>query len=770
MEKISRRKALKIAGVATAAGAGGGYLLNWYGKPVAPDINVKSVTGRGNIPVISDVDAHSQCGLVAKVKNGKLTAIKGDPADPEGKGQMTLRDRHMKDILYAKDRLTVPLRRKGPKGSGKWEEISWDEALDEIAVNLKNIKKEYGAEAIDFHHGHYHSGDIYGNYITRLANLIGTPNITNPGHVCHLPRVFLEFNTDLGGVYQPDIPNTRCLIIWGGNPRATNKPQEIAIVEARKRGMKLIVIDPRRTSYAADADIYAQLRPGTDGALALGMLNVIINEELYDAEFVKKWTKGFDQLVPHIKEYSPEAVEKITWVPADIIRKIARTYAKEGPSSISPRNALDQHTNASGAIRAINILMAVCGNLDIKGGNIFTIPVSMAFRDMKLFDKLPEAAAEKKLGADRVLWSKLSKTWPSAHTPCLWDAILHDDPYPVRAMMVIGANPAMACANSKIVDRALRKLDFLAVADHFMTDTAKVADIVLPACTFLEQTRVVTYDVHADHGWNSTSRIVLSRKAVEPLGDSRSDWSIICGLGRKMGYGKYFPWKTREEAINYEIEPLGITCRDLEKSPNGLVVTVPPFLYGKIQGPFGGVIRGAMKLAMFRNYPEMYRKYKMKGFMTPSKKVEIYSDKLKQYGHDPLPVYREPAESPVSRPALAKRYPYVLIAGSKLEPYTHSMMRNIPALKKHAPENLAEINPATARKLGISNNSRVRVSSPRGSIICRAHITGSIDPRVIHLFHGFSESNCNLLTDHRAFDPITGSVGMKSLLCSIERA
>jgi anaerobic selenocysteine-containing dehydrogenase len=559
------------------------------------------------------------------------------------------------------------------------------------------------------------------------------------------------------------------LILWGGNPHATNKPQEITIEEAKARGIKLIVIDPRRIPYTEEADIHAQLRPGTDGALALGMIHVIIKENLYDKQFVEKWTDGFDRLSELVKDYTPKRVEEITWVPADTVFEIARTYATTEPACISPRNSLDQHTNASCGIRAINILMAITGNLDIKGGNVFTIPVSMGFEDFKLFDKLPPEQAEKKIGASKVLWSKLSTTWPAAHTPSLWDAILSDDPYPVRAMMVMASNPSLICANSNIVKDALRKLDFLVVADIFMTPTAELADIILPACTFFEQTRVVTYDAHADHGWNSTSRLALSPKAVETLGESWSDWKIICELGKRMGYAEYFPWKTREEAINDELQPLGITCQDLKQHPEGLIITVPPFLYTQKRGFFGGIIRGIMKLVAFRDYPAMYKKYEMQGFMTPSKKVEIYSEVLEKNGYDPLPVYREPAESPVSQPELAKEYPFILIAGAKLEAYTHTMMRNIPGLQKYTPENLVEINPDAAFRLEVSNGDFVRVSSPRGYVTCKVSVTDNIDPRVVHLYHGFEESNCNVLTDNKVFDPITGSVGMKSLLCKVER-
>jgi len=773
VEKVTRRLFLKIA-IAVAAvgtlGKIGKYSLDKFAEPKEGGIIGRQGEGERGISVVSDVDAHSQCRMRVRVEGGKVVEVWGDPTDPEGKGGLTLRGEHIRELLYAPDRLTYPMRRAGERGEDKWERISWDEALTTIADRLNEIKRQYGAEAIDFHHGHYHSGDILGTYLPRLANLIGTPNITNVSHVCHLPRVFLQFNIDFGAVFQPDLPHTRCLLLWGGNPAVTNKPQQIAIKEARARGVKLMVVDPRVTSYAREADIHAQLRPGTDGALALGLLNVIITEGLYDKEFVEKWTVGFGRFARHIEDYPPEKVESITWVPADIVRKIARIYATTKPACISPRNALDQHTNASCAIRAVNILMAITGNLDVKGGNVFTIPVSMGFEDLKLYEKLSPEAAQKKIGADKVLWSKLSDAWPSAHAPSLWDAILNDDPYPVRAMMVMAANPALINANSNVVQTALRKLEFLVVADLFMTPTAELADIVLPACTFLEQTRVVTYDIHADHGWNATSRLALSPKVVEPLGESWSDWKIICELGKRMGYAEYFSWKSREEAIDDELRPLGITCEKLEKHPEGFTITVPPFLYAQKRGFVGGMVRGIMKLVAFRDYPDMYKKYEIQGFMTPSKKVEIYSERLDKFGHDPLPTYREPAESPLSRPDLAEEYPLILIAGTKLEAYTHSMMRNIPGLRKHAPENRLEIHPDTASRLRISDGENVKVTSPRGSIQCKANVTESIDPRVVHLHHGFEESNCNVLTDHKAFDPITGSVGMKSLLCKVTNA
>ena len=581
----------------------------------------------------------------------------------------------------------------------------------------------------------------------------------------------MQFFFDFGAVVPPDVAHTSGIIIWGGNPKVTNKPQEMAITEARERGAKLIVVDPRVTTYAQEADIHAQLRPGTDGALALGMLNVIINEELYDAKFVDKWTIGFGELKKFVQDYPPEKVEERTWVPAETIREMARMYATTKPACISPRNTLDQHTNASCAIRAINILMTITGNLDVAGGNIIALPVLIGQNDISLGEKLTSEAREKKIGADKCLFSRIFHMFPSASTPALWDAIIHGEPYSVKAMLVMAANPAVTCANSNVVEEALRKLDFLVVADIFMTPTAELADIVLPACTFLEKTRYATYSTHADHSWNARSRIVLSPKVVEQLYESLSDWQIICEVGKKLGYAEYFPWKTREEAIDYELEPLGITCEKLRAHPEGMTISLPPLMYKKFNGFFGGIVRGILKMTKFKVYPEMYRKYEgvMGGFFTPSKKVELYSKRLEERGYDPLPVYKEPAESPVSRPEIAKEYPLILMTGSKLEMYTHSMMRNIPVLYEHFPKNLLEINPKTAMELGIEDGDVVGVESPRGGIECSAYITDRIDPRVVSLYHGFAESNCNILTDNEALDPVTGSTGLKSSLCKVEK-
>ncbi|MGD2167904.1 MAG: molybdopterin-dependent oxidoreductase [Gammaproteobacteria bacterium] len=730
------------------------------------------VNAKREIIAISDVDSHSQCRMRVTVENERVTQIAGDPTDPECRGQLTVRGEHMLDVLYAPDRLKTPLRRTGPRGSGKWEAISWDSALDEIAARLRSIKSQHGAEAVDFHHGHYHSGQLLDVFLSRLANLLGTPNVSNPSHICLGPRAFTQITFDFGIPAPPDIPNTACLILWGGNPEVSNKGQALQIESMRARGGKLIVIDPRVTDYARTADLYAQPRPGTDGALALGMLHHIVAEHLYDAAFVEDWTVGFDKLRAHLEGYPPSRVSHITGVPAQTIRDIAELYATTKPSCISPRNALDEHTNAACAIRAIDFLMALTGNLDVRGGNVLIVPLSLGFADLRLTAKLPFEMAEKRLGADRVLYARMSQFYPAAHTPTLWSAITDDEPYPVRALLVFAANPMMTHANTKLIARALQNLDFLVVTDFFMTATARLADIVLPACTFLERTRFVTYDTHTDHGWNAPLRIHLSQRVVAPLHESKPDWWIIWELGRRLGYGEYFPWTIEEEAIDDVLKPLGLDCTMLSRHPEGIMLPLPSILYQRLRGPMGAAARAVLQRTRFRDYPEMYRKYEgfMKGFRTPSGKVEFYSQQLADLGFDPLPVHREPAESPVSRPDVAQAYPLVLIAGSKLKPYTHAMMRNIPSLRALAPENVLQIHPEDAATRGIDNGTTVVVSSPRGEISCRTEVSQDIAPGVVHLQFGYEENNANILTDSGAYDPITGSTGLKSSLCEVRPA
>jgi anaerobic selenocysteine-containing dehydrogenase len=361
-----------------------------------------------------------------------------------------------------------------------------------------------------------------------------------------------------------------------------------------------------------------------------------------------------------------------------------------------------------------------------------------------------------------------------AHTPSVIKAILEETPYPVKAMLVMAANPALTAPDSRRVRAALEKLDFLAVADIFMTQTAQLADVVLPACTFLEDTYYATFDAGAYLKPTHPGLLMLRPQVVPPLEESRPDWRIIFDLAKKLGYGAYFPWKDIEAAIDYELEPTGITSHDLADHPEGIQIPAPPFLYQKFgdKGLFGKLMIRFLSRTKFKEYPRMYRKYERVGFMTPSQKVEILSRRLQKMGYDALPVYHEPAESPLGDPELAQAFPLVLTTGAKLGCYVHSQMRNIPALKLRMPHNVAEIHPDTAANFGVGEGDIITIESPRNGagVECQARLTSDIRPRVVQLYHGFAQANANLLTRSDSCDPITGAAPLRSLLCRIRKA
>ena len=572
-----------------------------------------------------------------------------------------------------------------------------------------------------------------------------------------------------GSIPAPDVENTNCALLWGINPTVTAIARHFKIHDAVNRGAKLIVIDPRTTYFARKADVHLRPRPGSGGALALGLLKVITDENLFDADFVTKWTKGFGELKTLLDEYTLDKVEQITWVPKEETIKAARLYATTKPACVFLGQTLDQQTNTSQAIRVITDLIAITGNLDTLGGNIILSPVSLGKNPVALHDKLPPGMDEKSLGCEFPLtqfeFTKL------AHPPSGYKAILTGKPYPVKAMFIMAANPVIMDANSQEVQAALGKLDFLVVADIFMTRTAELADLVLPACTFLEQTYYATYEAGAYLKPTIPGLLMLRPQVLPPLGESWPDWKIIFELSRKLGYGEYFPWQNIEAAIDYELEPFGITTQELHNHPEGIPVPAPSLLYHKFahKGLWGKLMIYILSNTIFRKYPNMYHKYKKIGFSTPSKKVEVLSEYLRDMGLDALPVYHEPFESPLGDPGLARNFPLVLTTGAKLDWYVHSQMHNIPSLSKRMPHNVAEIHTNTAADCKVREGDTVLVETPRSSIKCQVRVSEDILQQVVQVFPGFDDANANLLTDSSVYDPITGSVPMRASLCRVNK-
>ncbi len=678
---------------------------------------------------------HGGCGVIAHVQDGKVIKVEGDPQSPISYGTMCSKGLAVTQLAYHPDRIIHPMK----KVNGKWERITWDEALDTIATRFKAVIKEYGPESIVVGQG---TGRDYESHLYRFANLLGTPNVLTAGHMCYVSRVASTLIT-CGNLPICDYRgNPKCIVLWGCNPQWSN-PDEYKGVDfwrAYKKGVKLICVDPRKGFVANKADLWLQLRPGTDAALAMGFHQVILEEELYDKEFVAHHIHGWDAFTERVKQYPPERVQEITWVDKDLIRKEARLYATTKPACIHWGVPTEQNNNCADCTRIMTGLMAATGNLDAPGGNVLYVnPPTRTVAEFARHKELSPAQRAKRLGGEQF---KLGARVAFINPKKAWDAILTGKPYPLKAGLLCGTNPVITRANAKEAYEALKKLEFLVVIDHFLTPTAELADIFLPAGTWLEQN-------HVADNWKRHGFALARQKCVE-IGEAWQDHKILMELGKRMGQEW---WNTVEEALDYLLEPAGLNWEQFKEK---------------------GYIQGEM----------VYYKYKERGFSTPTGKVELLSTTLEKWGYDPVPKYTEIPESPVSRPDLAERFPYILNAGLRTPTFFHSANRMIPWLREIRPDPIVEIHPQTAKKHDIEEGAWVWIESPRGRIKERAKLNDGIDPRVIVAEHGwwFPEiktpdhgwdlSTVKVRTDnaYETLDPAIGSTNLRVCLCSIERA
>jgi len=526
----------------------------------------------------------------------------------------------------------------------------------------------------------------------------------------------------------PDYENTACMIIWGSNPTDSSRPAESmtygrydnVIRRAKKNEARLIVIDPRYTELAAMADDFLQIYPGTDAALALAMIHVIISEGIYDKEFVSEWTAGFEDLSRHVQPSTPQWAEKITGIAADKISEVARIYATTRPSLIREGNGFDQHTNVVDSVRLTGILTALTGNLDVPGGNVFyPMPKLVPHPSIR-----PEGEP---LGSDRY------PLYPQASFPAVIDAILTGKPYQPRAMIVYHGNPLLINANEAKVRRALEKLELLVVSDVFMSATAELADIILPDASDFERFGFQVYSSHKG------GVVALRQKIIEPMGECRPPFDVEYDLAQRLGLADSFPWKTTEEWIDYRLKPSGIGLEDLKEQP--IAYVTPPLEYWK---------------------------YLKNGFRTPSKKVEFYCEGLKEYGYDPLPLYREPGPPP------SDDYPLI---GTSLRPgqYVHTRFRNISVLHDKQPDPFVRIHPQDAKARGIEGGDWAIVESVRGRIQIKAKVTIEVLPGMAIVDFGWGNpgdkgANLNILTDDEVRDPFCSATPNRRFLCQVKKA
>ncbi len=726
---------------------------------------------------------HARCRLEVTSRNGHLTAIDEDASFPKsGKVwppvKACLRLRGAKEWMYHPDRVNYPRKRIGERGGGQWQTVSWDQAFDEVAAKLGQLKQKYGAETLTFTGG---TGRTMSEYVLRFANAFGTPNHTGPGLICHGPIAVIAqtmcgwalrhrtgLTIDHGASKEP---LTKCIMLAGINPAQSVAKLWNSLRQCRKMGVKVIVIDPRRTETAELADIWLQLRPGTDYALFLGMINLVIQEKLYDKDFVGKWTHGFDKVAEKVAPYTLEKVAGITGVPAEQIAAAARMYATNGPALFPHGMGTEHLQDAVSAIQARLILTAICGNIDVPGGEAMSGPNRhwTSAQEFSLEDMLPEAQKQKQIGSDRykllgfpgrdAIQERIKEMWGmkcgaappcgGAHAPSVYRAMLTGKPYPVRAAYTVSSNPVMTMPNSRLICEALKSLDLYVVNDFFMTPSAELADYVLPAANWLERPRV--YDNSGEDSNLYAGESALPA-AIPGEYDHKSDYEIFRGLALRLGFGDFFSWRNMEETFDYRLQPMEMTFKQL-------------------------MAKGGYEFP-----PELPRKYEtMGGFATPTGKLELYSTIIEKLGYDPLPPYAESFENPVSRPDLAKEYPLMLITGGRFRWNFHTEYFQVPSIRRKHPEPLVQIHPETAAKQGIADGDWVVIEGPRGKVRMKCQYFDGLKPDVVHAehawwfperpvgsdLHGAFESNINVLTDDEHCDPVHGGWPLKTGLCKV---
>jgi anaerobic selenocysteine-containing dehydrogenase len=668
------------------------------------------------------------CGIEAQIKNGKFTHVEGMKEHVATKGVVCPRGYHFPDYVYSPDRLKYPMMKNK---RGILERVSWDDALDKVATKLEAVKKEHGAQSVALSVGSIGAENILiSAFAQRWRGAFGTPNFFSIEAHCFRVRIMARLFT-FGSYPLSDLDNTECVVLWGHNPDASEPPVAARLHKLVEEGLNVIVIDPKRIPLAKKG-IHVPIRPGSDAALALAMMNVIISEGLHDKEFIDKYTTGFEKLAEHVKSFTPEKVAGICGVPSADIYKISRIFAGAKSACIEQGiNTLDQHINGFQNSRALAMLQAITGNYNKPGGwcrNPF-----LRLTDLRL------TVEGEPIGADKhpIFRSFWGMTSPYGQQMYLADTILTEKPYPIKAMLVSAGNPIAAWPDSRKWKEAFSKLDLLVVSDLFMTETARQADVVLPVCSSAE-TLGLAYNYALTMG---IPFVMLNRKLIDPIGESKPDWWIYSELGRKMGYGDLFPWNSDEKVVEHMLEPSGITLSQLmEEQPEGI--------------QFGD------------------RVYEVeKKFRTPSGKIELYSQSLADLSEDPIPVHKEPTQSPSCAPELASEYPFILVTGARLIEYTHWQMKNIPQLRSLAPYPVAWLHPSTARGADIVDGDDMIVETRKGSVKVKASITQDMMPGVVSLAHGWEdELNANNLVELDAHDSITGYCEYRNVACRVRRA
>ena len=691
---------------------------------------------RPSICAICSPDKH--CGLDCYVKDGQIIKIEGTQDHPYNHGKLCTKGSSNRNYLYRKDRIQTPLKRVGERGEGKFEPISWDEAYKIIAENLNRIKETYSPHSVVFYSGHC---KWYRFLLQRLAYSFGSVNYGTDDSNC-AAATHLANAVTVGRSAGPDLAHTNVFLGWNYSGYYSDHMSVENVRKLKERGGKVIIIDTRYTPAAKNlADVFLHVNPGTDGALALGIANVIIENGWENKEYIEKYTYGFEEYKALAAKYPLDKVAKITGVTPEQIVEVARLYATNGPAATNySACALTHRINGFQTHRAVFCLAGLTGNYDQPGGNL-PIPQSWCHKPAGFTTREVEFRMCRKPDAVRMgegrfpIWDKYEH-YQEYQAMTLQDSILHHEPYPIKAVFGMGMNLKMFPQTDAMVE-AIKKLDFFVDVDLFSGFTTRYADIVLPACTTMERSELKAY---------GGGYFQYTKPVIPPLYESKSDANILCELAKVLGVDDPLLTAGHEACLDWIIEGTGVTIAELKKAEGRPVkVASKPYIPG----------------SFIEN-----------GTTTPTGKFEFYSTSIAsidpKYGLNPLPEY-EDALFDQNDEETRTKYPFMLITGIRVPHTIHSRLHEVPWLRSLRPKPFIDVNKKDAAAMNIHDGDMMEVTSPYGRIRVMAHLTAKMKPGVLHMTHGYSEANVNCLIGKDHLDRYSGFPGLKAMRTNIRK-
>lgn len=671
------------------------------------------------------------CGVTCYVKDGRIIKVEGTDEHPTNHGKLCARGLSARDYVYRKDRIQTPLRRVGEKGQGKFEPISWETAMREIAEKLLTIKCESGASSAAFYCGYE---KWYRPFLQRLAYTYGSVNYGSESSSCFTSTIMSWKCATGAEMVQPDLGHAGVFLGFCANPGISSYLMNGGLQANHRRGMKVIIIDPRITPAAQSADLHLRVKPGTDGALALGLGRELIHHGWIDKDYIRENVHGFEAYREYVEQFTPEKTAEITGLTPEEIRLAARMVGENLPLAINPSNASLVHfKNGMQNHRAVMALSAITGSYDRKGG---MIPTYLTYaHSIGGFDTLePEFSTEKypkdgplPIGCERFpLWGKIVGEMQACDLP---RAILTGQPYPLRALYAHGMNFRMFPGASEMRE-ALKKLEFFVDVDLFLTDSAKYADIVLPACTSYERGEFKVFG----GGFAQYTEPVIA-----PLYEARRDDEIILDLARHLDLQDPFLRADRDTCIQHMLRNTAIDLDELKQHPE-LPQKVPGFR------PVG---------------------IGQHGFQTPTGKFELDSELIRQLGDpnlDSLPTYRPSEDN-----APVAEYPLILSTGIRIPGGLHSRLHDCASARSLRPEPLGDISPEDGAALGISSGDWIQIITAHGRVRVKANLSGDLPKGMVSLYHGYREADANSLLSYDHRDPYSGFPSYRCIRCRIEK-